>query len=275
MRRGVLAVLLLTAATVASAQSNDFRWSGTIDRGKTIEIKGINGTVRAELASGNQVEVTASKRARRSNPDDVRVEVVQDNGSVTICAVYPNISDSRWFRGRDRDRDDDRPNECRPGSAGRMNVRDNDVAVDFIVKVPAGVRFAGKTVNGNVAAEGLKSEVVVRTVNGKIAMSTSGSGTAHTVNGSIDAAIGSTGGNEPLAFKTTNGSITLRVPKNANANLHASTVNGRFQSDVPLMVKSMSGRRQRQVDGTIGSGGRELEVTTVNGSIDLRLITGN
>jgi DUF4097 and DUF4098 domain-containing protein YvlB len=274
MRRGVLAVLLLTAASVASAQSNDFRWSGTIERGKTIEIKGINGTVRAELASGNQVEVTASKRARRSNPDDVRVEVVQENGNVTICAVYPNVSDWRWFRGRDRDRDD-RPNECRPGSAGHMNVRDNDVAVDFIVRVPAGVRFAGKTVNGNVAAEGLRSDVVVRTVNGKIAMSTSGSGTAHTVNGSIDASIGNASGNEPLTFKTTNGSITLRVPKNVNANLHASTVNGRFQSDVPLMVKSMSGRRQRHVDGTLGSGGRELEVTTVNGSIDLRLVPGN
>ena len=29
-----------------------------------------------------------------------------------------------------------------------MNVRDNDVTVTFTVHVPAGVRFAGRTVNG-------------------------------------------------------------------------------------------------------------------------------
>ena len=57
-----------TTLGAVSQQGDDFRWSGQIARGKRIEIKGVNGDVRAELASGNQVEVVARKHARRSNP---------------------------------------------------------------------------------------------------------------------------------------------------------------------------------------------------------------
>ena len=35
-----------------SQQSSEFRWSGTIAPGQSIEIKGINGDIRAEAASG-------------------------------------------------------------------------------------------------------------------------------------------------------------------------------------------------------------------------------
>jgi len=272
MRRVFLAgLLLVTTAAAAAAQGGDFRWTGAIERGRILEIKDINGSIRAEPASGSQVEVVATKRARRSNPDDVRVEVVQENGNVTICAVYPTPSSSSWWGTR---RDDDRPNECRPGSEGRMHARDNDVVVDFVVKVPEGIRFAARTVNGTVDAQRLRSDVLVRSVNGKILVSTSGTAEAHTVNGSIDASIGAIAGTGELSFKTVNGSITLRVPKDANANLFAKTVNGRFSSDVPLLVRSMSGRGRR-VEGTLGTGGRELRLDTVNGSIHLQLVTGN
>src|SRR6266487_1624535 len=101
--------------------------------GQAIEIKGVNGDVRAVAGSGD-VEVTAVKHARRSDPDEVKIEVVQHEDGVTICAVYP--SDGR------------RENSCDAGDGGHMNVRDNDVTVDFTVLVPAGVRFPANTVNG-------------------------------------------------------------------------------------------------------------------------------
>jgi hypothetical protein len=272
MRRVIVTSLfVLMIAPGALAQSNDFHWSGQIQRGKAIEIKGVNGSVRAEFTSGNQVEVTGVKTARRSDLNSVSVQVVQEDGNVTVCAVYPTPDRSRYSRGRSRSGRDYEPNECRPGSAGHMNVDDNDVRVDFTVKIPAGVKFFGKTVNGNIDAMALRADAAVETVNGEITLETTGTGSAVTVNGSIDASMGVSTWTEPLEFRTVNGSITLRLPKDVNANVHAGMMNGGFQSDFPLMVQSFGGRN-RHVDGTIGKGGRDLDLHTVNGRIHLQSV---
>src|SRR3989454_6569761 len=155
MRISMLALLPAAAALTlvprAAAAQGEFHWKGKVTPGKAIEIKGVNGDVRAVAGSGD-VEVTAVKHARRSDPDEVKIEVVQHEDGVTICAVYP--SDGR------------RENSCDAGDGGPMNVRDNDVTVDFTVRVPTGVRFLGKTVNGEVEAAVLSSDLEAKTVNG-------------------------------------------------------------------------------------------------------------
>src|SRR6476646_7160121 len=228
MRRLVAASLfVLVVAPAAGAQSN-FQWSGAVQRGKAIEIKGVNGNIRAEFTSGNQVEVTATKDSRRSDLNSVSVQVVQEDGNVTVCAVYP--TPERWYSRRSsRNGRSDEPNECRPGSAGHMNVNDNDVRVDFTVKVPAGVRFFGKTVNGNIEAMALRSDAAVETVNGKINLDTTGTGSAVTVNGSIDASVGASTWTEPLQFPKSNGSITLRLPRKVKRQGQRGMMNGGFQ----------------------------------------------
>src|ERR1043166_537734 len=136
MRISMLALLPVVATLAlvprAAAAQGEFHWKGKVAPGKAIEIKGVNGDIRAEAGSGD-VEVTAVKHARRSDSDDVKIEVVEHEDGVTICAVYP--SDGR------------RENTCDAGHGGHMNVHDNDVVVDFTVRVPAGVRFVGRTVD--------------------------------------------------------------------------------------------------------------------------------
>ena len=95
-----------TALSAIQQTGNDFRWSGQIQRGRSIEIKNINGQVDAVLAPGNQVEVVARKHGRRSDPASVEIMVIEHGEGVTICAVYPTPRDAR------------RPNECRPGGGG-------------------------------------------------------------------------------------------------------------------------------------------------------------
>src|SRR3954467_1290156 len=107
-----IAVTVLVMLPGAAA-AQDFRWHGTIPQGQTIEIKGVNGDVRAEPSGSNEVEVVAEKRGRRDDPESVRIEVVPHSGGVTVCAVYPARSGAQ-------------PNECRPGDGGRMNVQNND-----------------------------------------------------------------------------------------------------------------------------------------------------
>jgi len=256
-----IATLTLLAAGLAipgrrAAAQNEFHWKGKLAPGKAIEIKGVNGDVHG-VAGGGEVEVTALKHGRKSDPDEVKIEVVEHGDGVTICAVYPS-------GGR-------RENSCEPGEGGHMSTHDNDVQVDFTVRVPAGVRFVGRTVNGDVEAANLASDVDARTVNGGIRLSTSGYAEAETVNGSIVASLGRANWSDGLAFSTVNGGITLDLPANLSTEVRASTVNGDIQSDFPLMVTGKLG--PRRVSGTIGSGGRQLQLSTVNGSIRLRKTT--
>jgi hypothetical protein len=245
------------ATTVGTARQDagvDFEWAWDLAPGKTLEIKGVNGSIHAVRAASGRAEVTAVKRARRSDPDDVTIEVVKHAGGVTICALYP----SPRFGPK---------NDCQPGSAGRGSMRNNDVQVEFTVRVPAGVRFVARTVNGEVDAEALDGPVEAVTVNGSIRVSTRRSVTASTVNGSIRAGIGALGADD-LEFSTVNGSITLELPENANAHVHASTVNGDIESEFPLTVQGRISRRR--LDGTLGSGGPGIRAETVNGGIRLR-----
>ena len=253
----ILGILALAAALAApSARGEDFRWSGAVAPGKVLEIKGVNGGIEASPASGSEVEVTAHKSGLRSDPAGVEIKVVEHGEGVTICAVYPTPSD------------EGRPNECRPGSGGRMSTRKNDVKVEFTVRVPEGVRFVGRTVNGSVEAEGLAADAEVYSVNGGVRVTSSGLARAETVNGSITAAMGRADWSGPLEMKTVNGTITVELPASTNARVEASTVNGGIDTDFPLTVTGRFG--PRHVSGTIGGGGRDLTLETVNGAIHIR-----
>ena len=254
LRHAALAGLVgLVCAAPAAAQS-DFEWRGQMAPGQGIEIKGINGNVRAVAARGNEVEVTAKRTARRSNPADVRFEVVPHAGGVTICAVYPAAPGQP-------------PNECKPGSGGRSSSRDNDTSVNFTVRVPAGVGFIGRTVNGAVDGEALQGTAEAHSVNGSIRLVTTGLANATTVNGSINVSVGRADWPDGADFKTVNGEITLKLPPVVNAEVRATTVSGSIKSELPItMTGQFEGRR---LQGTLGSGGRQLALSTVNGSITL------
>jgi hypothetical protein len=244
------------AAREASAEpQNDFRWRGRLAAGRVVEIKGVNGGIDAEPSASGEVEVVAEKSARRGDASGVRVEVVEHAEGVTICAVYPST-------------DADKPNVCAPGGGGRMNVRNNDTQVEFKVRVPAGVRFTGRTVNGDVEAEGLGADVEAMTVNGSVKVSTTGLARAMTVNGSISASMGRADWSDELQFHTVNGGIELSFPASLSTTVEAETVNGEIESDFPMTV---TGRfSKRHLTATIGGGGRELNLKTVNGSVQIR-----
>jgi DUF4097 and DUF4098 domain-containing protein YvlB len=246
----------LSLATVAVAAGQDFNWHGRLAAGKRLEVKGVNGDVRAVLASGAEAVVNARKHSRRSDPDEVEIKVVESDDGITICAVYPTPRRAR------------EENNCEPGDRWHSNTENNDVVVDFEVQVPAGVEFNGKTVNGEMSAEGLKGDAHVSTVNGSVRVTTTGLAEASTVNGSVYAEMGRANWTDELEFSTVNGGITLILPGKLDTEVRASTVNGEIETDWPLMV---SGRfSNRRIRGTIGAGGRALSLSTVNGEIRLK-----
>ena len=245
---------MITAGFVAAAPAaaQDFEWSGRIAAGDMIEIKGVNGDIRARPGSGPEVRVTATTSGR--DRDELTFEVVEHSGGITICAVYP---ESR----------EDQPNRCAPGHEGRMNTDDVRAQADFEIEVPDGVRFVGRTVNGDVVARELSADAQVSTVNGSVEVATLGWARAGTVNGDVTVRVGRADWDGTAEFSTVNGDITITLPTDVSAEVEASTVNGDFRSDFPLTVRGRFG--PRKIAGTIGSGGRKLKLNTVNGSISL------
>ena len=244
-----LAALLAWLPGEASAQASDFEWSGTLSEGEVLDVFGVNGSVEAEDAGGSRASVRAEKRGRRSDPSEVRIEVVEHDDGVTICAVYPG-----------------RGNDCEAGDH-ESRVRDNDVRVDFTVRVPAGVRFRGRTVNGDVRVRDLEGDVEARSVNGDVEVSTRGTAEARTVNGDVHAAMGRSP-EHPLELHTVNGGIELDLPDDADVDVEAEWVNGGLESDLPFHLVGRISRHR--AEGRLGDGGPLLKLTTVNGSISIR-----
>lgn len=258
MKSSLLAIAICAvAATAAQAQDSDFQWQGRLQDGQTLEIRGVNGNVEAEPSTNGTVQVSAVRRGRRSDPNSVRIEVVEHSGGVTICAVYPTPRNAR------------QENACRPGG-GQNSTSNNDVQVNFTVRVPASVKFAGHSVNGNIDAAGVQGDVKAATVNGNVDIRTAGFAEASTVNGSIRCRLGRSSFTDDVEFETVNGSITIEMPDGLNADFRASTVNGGIDSDFPILVTGKVSRRSLR--GSIGDGGPELRLSTVNGSIRLRKI---
>ncbi len=255
-RTTILLALLALLAPAAWAESEDFRWAGRLKPGQTLEVKGVNGGIVAEPSSDDGATVLAEKRSRRDDPAEVEIQVVEHAGGVTICAVYPASRFS--LRG----------NRCEPGEGGSLGADRNDVEVEFRVSVPEGVHFAGRTVNGGITAEGLGGDVLANTVNGSVRASGRGVVRGETVNGSLFARLGRADWTGDLSYSTVNGSITVELPESANAEVRASTVNGGIDADFPLTVKGKWGPKSAR--GTLGSGGRNLALETVNGAIRLR-----
>ncbi len=91
---------------------------------------------------------------------------------------------------------------------------------------------------------------------------------ASTVNGSVYAEMSWANWNNELGFSTVNGGITLVLPGKLDTEISATTVNGDIETDWPLTI---SGRfSHRRLRGTIGAGGRSLNLSTVNGEIRLK-----
>lgn len=245
--------LALTAAPALAQES--WSWNGVVAAGNTLEVKGVNGGITAVPADGNEVRVRVTKRSRRDDPSEVRMVVLEHDGGVTICAVYP----------QQRNR---QPNECAVGRGGRNNVQNNDVSVEWEVQVPRGVNLTARTVNGGIEATGMTGTTIARTVNGRIEVATTGIAQASTVNGRIDATLGRSDWNDEIEFRSTNGSVVVAFTGDLNAEVRAGTVTGSIETDFPLEVRGRI--MNRRLSGTVGTGGRTLSIETTNGGIELR-----
>lgn len=260
----ILTIIILFLAGMFLFGSQEYRYTEEYQRtavlgpGGAFALANVNGDVRVSSWKENRVEVRAVKSARRSEKDLKDIYIVFDASAdrVSVRAVWPKF---------------------------RVNFQ---AKVDFEVKVPEGVRLAElKTVNGGVMVTGVYSAVEAETTNGRLeGRDIKGDVTFETTNGGVKIAgaegevrAETTNGGIEIAglvfskrvrAETTNGSIVLSLnnPEQVNANLLAETTNGSISVDFPVTLQNLT-RSRRKVEARLGSGGAEIRLRTVNGSI--------
>ena len=271
------AATLLAAPALGAQQqygrdTDTWRWDGRVDAGKWMSVFNINGSVDFLPSTDNMVHVLAEKRSNGREMDDIHFEVVQSGGNVTICAIWDNNS------------------RCEADGIERIRRNDHDEnhsSVRFTVRVPRSLRVGAHSVNGGVSVRDVGTEVRANTVNGGVTVRNSmgrvrantvnggvdvntsaGPVSAETVNGNVEAKMASLQGDDDMSFKTVNGSVSIYVPASFDANFRFDTVHGGIDSDFPMNITGRFG--PRHASGTIGSGGRDIRASSVNGSIELR-----
>ena len=277
MRLFAALVVLLTAHALGAQEqygrdSDAWRWDGRVDAGHWMSVFNVNGTVDFAPSSDNMVHLVAEKRSNGREMDDIHYEVVQSGGNVTICAIWNNGS------------------RCEDGgvqSFHRNGNNENHSNVKITVQVPRSVKVGAHSVNGGVSVRDVGTEVRANTVNGGVRVrnatgpvrattvnggvdvtTTAGPVTAETVNGNVDARMASLQGDDDMTFKTVNGSVSIYVPARFDGTFRFDTVHGGIDSDFPMTLSGRWG--PRHAAGTIGSGGRDIRASSVNGSIELR-----
>lgn len=220
-------------------------------------LKNTNGDIRIETWNKAEVDISAEKIARghKENLEKVTIEVSGRDGAVMVDTVYPK------FR----------------------NLR---VSVSYTVKVPEGVRLEtvrstngdvdligrygdvkASSTNGDIRLTGAAAAAALGTTNGSInAAEIEGPVDAHTTNGRITVAVRQLKGD--VTARTTNGSITARLGGEINARLNVHTTNGHIETSLPVTIKDLSQSRRR-LEGTIGSGGPLIDLSTTNGSVTI------
>lgn len=241
---GMLAACDLAMMGLQAEARSEWGERFTIAPGGRLEIDNTNGSIAAEPASGDQVEVRAERVARAATDaaarellGQVEIRVDRSDGRVKVTSRHP-----------------------RTGFGGATEVR-------YTVKVPVPVELRLENTNGRIELRNLAGRVEARTVNGAISGERlAGPMKLATTNGAVDVALVGIG-DEGVELSTTNGGVTLRLPVTARADVIASCVNGGISvSGLTLDVFESSRRR---LEGRLNGGGPRVRLQTTNGGIHL------
>ncbi|MEK6674188.1 MAG: DUF4097 family beta strand repeat-containing protein [Planctomycetota bacterium] len=161
--------------------------------------------------------------------------------------------------------------------------------VDFAITTPEQVNLTAVSHNGEIKVCGARGETNITTHNGEInVQSTDGKLVAETHNGRISAkyqgsSIGLVSHNGRVSVDlskcgdvggevmTYNGAVDVVVSDQTSANLSCKTHNGRVTIDGTFNATT-SGKSH--AEGKLGAGGKPLEVSTHNGAIRFKKVSG-
>jgi putative adhesin len=247
MRRGLLVLAVGSSLALGGCVHGDWGMHARATVSETralakdgsFELDNTNGRIEVTGWDEAKVAIEATKRAVSERAlDRIKVEITGEGDTLRVRTRFERGS---WF-----------------GGGGR---------VDYVVRVPRTAKVRIENVNGRVEVDGVTAEVAASTTNGSVEVTgAEGAVDASVVNGTVSVALARVDPQGRSEMSTTNGSVRLTLPADANAEIDARTVNGGIGCDFDLADET---RARRRLEGRIGSGGARFELRTVNGAVNI------
>ena len=257
LKRKILLLLILLGAASLSAGTLRKEFRKTVDfvSGGLLVLNNTNGAVQVDSWDREEVSILAEIKVKAGSRKEA--EELLDKVKITV--------------ERSGDRLYIEPDSPKHGGSGLLDFifgNRKSVEVTFYLKVPAVTDVDLRSVNGAVEIENVAGKAELKSTNGTItALDIEGVLRAKTTNGLISAEMVDFSGNDDIRLRTTNGSVTLYLPEEVNSYVEVSTVNGSIHTDFPLTVNGKF--NSKRISGRLGTGGADIDISTVNGSIKL------
>jgi hypothetical protein len=228
--------------------------SYTVSSGGRVEIINENGSIEARRATGSEVSVKAIREVSDSSDDKA-------NARLQSLKMREEVSPDRVSI------------QAETGESTPFGLR-RGISLRYEVALPPGLTVTLRTQNGSVRLDRVDGQITAASTNGLVAgQSLSGSVQASTVNGSVQMEIVSLTGDVRLS--TVNGAVRLELPKELDADLEATTVNGGVSVDSALGLSETESRSgfgpKTHISGRLNQGGPRVSLQTTNGGVRVSL----
>jgi hypothetical protein len=260
MRKLAVALFTLLLATAGSAAE----LTETIDRtfdvrpGAKLSVGNTNGKITIASWDQPRVRVIAEKMVKADRDElkeamaALQVDIQPRDGGLVIATRHP--------------RDDHGPSAIFDmifGDRVQMQVR-------YTITVPRSMNVEVENTNGAIDLTGVSGMHDLETTNGRINVTRcAGALDVTTTNGSITAELTSVAKGASLEFATTNGRITLALPRTLGVDVDAETTNGSIKTELPVSTRAVD---RNELRGSINGGGTRVRLRTTNGGIDINAL---
>ncbi|HTO03492.1 MAG TPA: DUF4097 family beta strand repeat-containing protein [Opitutus sp.] len=253
MKLPLLRLLAIALVAVASVRADDHRYkesfseSGPFNRTGVITLDNVNGQIEITTWDKDEIRIEGEKSAKTQEELKLIELTIDRSASRADIKVKLPKRPGGWF--------------------GNNSVRGG---VSFRLTVPASASLERITVvNTSIDIDGVQGAVNAQSVNGRIrAHDLGGNARLKSVNGGLTASFKRVVADQTLSFDTVNGSIEIRLPADAGADVQAKVVNGRIDCEFPIEVQGRVGGKR--LSGKIGDGRAPLSAESVNGSIRIK-----
>lgn len=246
----VLAVITFGIAGVVQAQDQnahrqEFHQTYNLNSTGQVSLENINGSVQITGWDRNEVKVDAVKSAESEDMlSRIKIGVTSSPDGIYIKTDFPHD----------------------------MFGHHGNWSVNYTLMVPKRAALEKiDLVNGSIEIRNISGDVHASSVNGAVdARDLSGAVHLSAVNGPIQAAFSEL--SDPVSASSVNGPITIALPAGVHASVSASTLNGSIDNNFGMRVTGhLVGH---SLEGSIGSGGAEISLKSVNGPIHIRSNSG-
>lgn len=227
----------------------EFHQSYPLSATGRINVENLNGGVRIAVWDQETVKVDAVKRAyRKDRLDEAKIDVSASPDIIRIKTEYP-----------------DRDQNFTSDEGRRYN---NPATVDYSITIPRKAKIESvEVINGSLDIVGAEGDVKASSINGHLkASALMGEVRLSTVNGPLEATFSRLDEAKPISLNSVNGSVSIIIPSDANAQLRAGTVHGGITNDfgLPVIDGEYVGH---ELSGQLGAGGTRIKLSNVNGRI--------